>query len=213
MSETTDPRTRSRRVYDRWTRPDWLYPLVERGTVRFRRRAVERLDLERGDTVLDVGCGPGVNFGLLRAAVGREGRVVGVDLSAGMVARARRRARDRGWRNVHVVRADATGDVLRPGTADAAVSTLALSTMPDADAVVGAVRRALGPAGRMAVLDCRPHQHGPLRGWNPLLRLELVELVDWNPDSDVEASLRRGFGTVTVESWFGGAVYVTLATA
>jgi hypothetical protein len=37
-------------------------------------------------------------------------------------------------------------------------------------------------------------------------------LVDWNPDSDVEASLRRGFGTVTVESWFGGAVYVALAT-
>jgi ubiquinone/menaquinone biosynthesis C-methylase UbiE len=199
-------------VYDRWARPDWLYPLVERGTERARRRAVERLDLERGDTVLDVGCGPGVNFDVLRAAVGHEGRVVGEDLSAGMVARAWRRVREQGWENVHVVRADATGDVLRPGTADAAVSTLALSTMLDADAVVGAVRRALGPAGRLAVLDCRPHQHGPLRVWNPLLQLELVELVDWNPDSDVEASLRRGFGTVTVESWFGGAVYVALAT-
>jgi hypothetical protein len=96
--------------------------------------------------------------------------------------------------------------------ADAALSTLAPSAMPDADRVCESARRALAEDGRFAVLDCRPHRHGPLRLWNPLFRLELIELVDWNPETDVEASLRRAFGTVTVESRLGWAWYLALAT-
>ena len=54
-----------------------------------RRKAVGRLGLHGGETVLEVGCGTGRNLPLLCEAVGADGRVVGVDASGGMLERAR----------------------------------------------------------------------------------------------------------------------------
>lgn len=72
-----------------------------------RRRAVQRLKLERGGHVLDMGCGTGASFGDLRSIVGATGRVTGVELSEQMAAVARRRVEDNGWTNVEVVVGDA----------------------------------------------------------------------------------------------------------
>lgn len=81
---------RSRRRWDFWS-SHW--GLVEADTVEVRRGTIEQLGLDRGDTVLDLGCGPGVNFEPLREAVGPEGRVLAVDLSGGMLERARERVK------------------------------------------------------------------------------------------------------------------------
>jgi len=72
-----------------------------------RRRAVERLKLQPGDHVLDMGCGTGASFGELRSIVGATGQVTGVELSEAMAAVARRRVEDNGWTNVEVVVGDA----------------------------------------------------------------------------------------------------------
>lgn len=72
-----------------------------------RRRAVQRLKLQRGGHVLDMGCGTGASFGDLRSIVGATGRVTGVELSEQMAAVARRRVEDNGWTNVEVVVGDA----------------------------------------------------------------------------------------------------------
>src|SRR5919198_3360789 len=65
---------------------DWLL-CVPPG---LRKHAVDRLNLELGDCVLEVGCGSGRNFPFLREAVGPSGRLYGVDLSASMLRRARK---------------------------------------------------------------------------------------------------------------------------
>jgi ubiquinone/menaquinone biosynthesis C-methylase UbiE len=71
---------------------DWLFFVPP----YFRRRAAQRLGLNPGDRVLEIGCGTGRNLPYLREAVGPEGRIYGVDLSAGMLAKARALcARDR----------------------------------------------------------------------------------------------------------------------
>lgn len=57
-----------------------------------RHLGIPLLRLGPGDTVLDVGCGTGLNFPLLRRAVGASGVIIGVDASPSMLARARRRA-------------------------------------------------------------------------------------------------------------------------
>jgi demethylmenaquinone methyltransferase/2-methoxy-6-polyprenyl-1,4-benzoquinol methylase len=54
----------------------------------YRRRAVDALRLRPGAAVLDVGCGTGLNFPLLRDAVGARGRLVGIEQSPDMIARA-----------------------------------------------------------------------------------------------------------------------------
>lgn len=59
---------------------------------------VERLGNLDGATVLNVGCGTGNNFPLLVPRVGVTGHVIGVDYSAGMLARAERRAERAGFR-------------------------------------------------------------------------------------------------------------------
>jgi len=65
-----------------------------------RRRAVDALQLRRGDTVLDVGCGTGLSFPLLAALIGPRGRIVGLEQSPEMLLRARQRVDAAGWRNV-----------------------------------------------------------------------------------------------------------------
>jgi demethylmenaquinone methyltransferase/2-methoxy-6-polyprenyl-1,4-benzoquinol methylase len=99
---------RSERVRRRYRRNVRWYDLgVERTTARLRAEAVARLALTQGARVLDLGCGTGLSFPLLRAAVGASGAVYGVDLSPDMLEAARRRSREAGWTNVHGIEADA----------------------------------------------------------------------------------------------------------
>ncbi|MGE0310468.1 MAG: class I SAM-dependent methyltransferase [Lautropia sp.] len=72
-------------------------------TSRIRVAAVDRLALVPGDRVLDVGCGTGMSFELLRDRVGPTGRVVGVDQSPEMIALARQRVASARWREVEVI--------------------------------------------------------------------------------------------------------------
>ncbi|HEU0200084.1 MAG TPA: methyltransferase domain-containing protein [Burkholderiaceae bacterium] len=76
-----------------------------RRTMPMRREAIALLGLRPGESVLDVACGTGASLGLLRAAVGPTGRVVGVEQSTELVERARARIIDAGWTNVTVIEA------------------------------------------------------------------------------------------------------------
>lgn len=86
----------------------------------FRKEIVDALPVQRGDVVLDVGCGTGLCFQSLLAKVGPEGAVVGVDASSEMTAVARERVAHEGWDNVIVLNASAS-EVELPEPADAAL--------------------------------------------------------------------------------------------
>lgn len=68
-----------------------------------RRQAIARLALRRGDVVLDLGCGTGLSLALLRAGVGARGRIIGIEQSPEMIARARERVAQHRWRNVSLL--------------------------------------------------------------------------------------------------------------
>lgn len=100
------------------------------------------LDPKEGERVLDLGCGEGVLTEKI-AAVGAE--VTGVDASAPQVDAARARGLD-----AHVMGGEALdfGETLKPGSFDAVFSNAALHWIPNAEAVVRGVARALKPGGR-----------------------------------------------------------------
>src|ERR1700691_6656374 len=74
-----------------------LYPVPGYPQRTQRLRAVQALGLRTGGTVIDLACGTGLNFPLLQQAVGPGGRIVGVDLTDAMLARAQDRIAANGW--------------------------------------------------------------------------------------------------------------------
>jgi ubiquinone/menaquinone biosynthesis C-methylase UbiE len=103
--------------YGRWAR---LYDAIATlpGVGSWRARAVEALELDPGDTAVEMGCGTGANLPYLRERVGPEGTVVGIDFTRGMLDRARVRVERAGWENVHLVRGDATRPPVGGGIED-----------------------------------------------------------------------------------------------
>src|SRR4051794_20255490 len=72
-----------------------------------RVRAVQALGLRRGDSVIDIACGTGLNFPVIEQVIGRDGRIVGVDLTDAMLTHAQDRLETNGWSNISLVQADA----------------------------------------------------------------------------------------------------------
>lgn len=94
------------------------YDIATRHMEPVRRQAIAELRLQRGDRVLDVACGTGKSFALIQEAIGDGGELIGVEQSSQMMAHARRRVQDAGWRNVTVLEASVEDAVLE-GTFDA----------------------------------------------------------------------------------------------
>src|SRR5689334_7008047 len=95
------------------------------GLEPWRKEAVRTLGLTRGDRVVDIGCGTGLNFGSLQEAVGPEGRIIGVDLTDAMLDQARQRVTEHGWTNVELVQSDAAQYAF-PDHVDGIISVFAL---------------------------------------------------------------------------------------
>ncbi|WP_405219197.1 class I SAM-dependent methyltransferase [Agrococcus sp. Ld7] len=148
----------TRHVYGRGAR--WYDALSGEFVYRAGRIAgIELLGLREGDTVLDLGCGTGLNLPELVQRVGPTGRIVGLDRSADMLGVAERRAERHGWANVTLVHADATDfgpRDLTDGPVDAVLATYAMSVFPDPDAAWRNARSVLRPGGRACIVDMQP---------------------------------------------------------
>jgi demethylmenaquinone methyltransferase/2-methoxy-6-polyprenyl-1,4-benzoquinol methylase len=136
-----------------------------------RERAIPALRLRDGSRVLDIGCGTGLNFPLLLAAVGPRGQVVGVDRSREMLEVARRKTIHLPPGNVALVEADAEQiDYVAVGldgcgaTFDAVLFTYSLSLMSNWEAAWLRATSLVRPGGRAAIVD----MESP-RGWARLL--------------------------------------------
>lgn len=119
------------------------------GVGRWRERAADALELAPGDTVVEMGCGTGANLPYLRDRVGRDGRVVGVDLTRPLLERARERTAR--WSNVHLARGDATRPPVE--AADAVLGTFVVGMFADPATAVGRWCDLVRPGGRVAVLE------------------------------------------------------------
>ena len=130
-----------------------------------RSQAIARAALQPGDRVLDLACGTGQNFEHILEAIGPKGHLVGVDYSAGMLARARARVSKRGWDNVRLVQKDArqlgVEDLGCAEGVDGVICTLGLSVIPEWERVFDATFELLEPGGRYTIFDVHAQRWVP----------------------------------------------------
>ena len=111
LSQIQDIYCRRAPYYDGFVR---LFRLLAINVDAYRCHAVEALNISSGDTVVDIGCGTGLNFPELESAVTASGHIIGVDLTDAMLDKARLRATNAGWTNVELVQSNITDYVFPP---------------------------------------------------------------------------------------------------
>ena len=177
------------------------------GFGRYQRRLIGDLGLSAGDTVVDFCCGTGVNFEGLSAAVGPRGQVIGVDLSDGMLAKARERIQSAGLQNVSLIQTDVT-DYRLPSDTAAVLSTFGLEMAPTYDDVVRHVADDLSDGGRLGLLGLKHPEGWP--EW--LVRVGIKATASFGVSSDYEGftpwlSADEHFRRRAFDQHFIGAAY------
>jgi len=162
---------------------------------RIGGRTVARLKLPAGAKVLDVGCGTGASALAAAQAVGRDGSVIGVDLSARLLERARTKATTHGLTNVEFRLADMTALGFPDGCFDAVVSVFSIFFVPDMEGLVRELWRMVRPGGKLAVTTWGPQIFEPIYSrWLAAIKRERPDLHSafnpWDRITDVD-SVRR----------------------
>jgi arsenite methyltransferase len=103
--------------------------------------------IRSGATIVDIGCGAGMDLLLAAKAVGPAGRAIGVDMTEAMAERTRAGARSLGFEHVEVRLGDALALPVDSGTIDAVLSNGVLNLTPDKRAAFSEVFRVLRPGG------------------------------------------------------------------
>jgi demethylmenaquinone methyltransferase/2-methoxy-6-polyprenyl-1,4-benzoquinol methylase len=173
----------------------------------WRKIAISKLRLEPGNTVVDIGCGTGLNFPYLQQDVGMDGKIIGVDISSEMLVEAGNMVVDQDWKNVELVCSDAQHYVF-PQDIDAVLSTYAMILIPNGGQVIRNASEALSADARMAIFDMAWPESFPLWWRHVLFFLELYgvtdEILSRRPWEKVQNAMEEYLTDfVRIHYWFG----------
>jgi len=190
MSDILERRTRPgaamdaeavRVAYRRWA---GIYDAVFGGIfLTARRRAVALVNRLPGRDVLEVGVGTGLALPYYAA----DRRITGIDLSAEMLAQARKRVAGRGISNVAALREmDAEATDFPDASFDIAVAMFVASVVPHPRRLLREMRRVVRPGGHILFVNHFAAEHGP-RWWIEWMLAPASRALGWHPDFAIAA--------------------------
>lgn len=109
--------------------------------------------IRSGETVLDIGCGAGMDLLLAGRRVGPTGKAIGVDMTDVMVGRASASARSFGLAQVEVRKGDATALPVESASVDVVISNGVINLVPEKERAFDEIVRVLKPGGRLQLGD------------------------------------------------------------
>lgn len=190
-----------------------LFRLIGLRMKAYRSLAIKKLSLQRGNCVIELGCGTGLNFSFLMEQIGPEGRLIGIDLTPGMLDIARVRVDRSGWKNVELIQSDIAAYDFPEGV-NGVLATGLFGYIPEHDRVIKAASQALVPGGHLAILDGKQPENLPSWLFKIVLRLggpfgytpEYFNVRPWE-------SVERYFKETSFETRYGGMIYILSGTA
>jgi ubiquinone/menaquinone biosynthesis C-methylase UbiE len=190
-----------------------LYYLIGFREQKYREMAVDALRLRGGDTVVEIGCGTGLNFPFLERAVGPQGGIIGLDLTDEMLGRAWERIQANHWSNVELIRADAAGYDF-PAGLGGVISTFAITLVPEYDRVIKKASKALAAGKRCVILDLK--KPGTLPSW--LMTLAVLITKPFGVSTDLMErhpweSIEKYFGSNSNKELYFGFAYLSVGEA
>jgi demethylmenaquinone methyltransferase/2-methoxy-6-polyprenyl-1,4-benzoquinol methylase len=185
-----------------------LFRLIGLRMKAYRSLAIKKLSLQRGDFVIELGCGTGLNFPFLMGQIGPEGRLIGVDLTPGMLDIARVKVERRGWKNVELIRSDVAAYDFPEGV-NGVLATGLFGYISEYDHVIEAASQCLLPGGHISILDGKRPENLPSWLFKIILKLggpfgytpEYFNVRPWE-------SVERYFKQTSLEKKYGGMIYI-----
>ena len=159
---------------------------------------VKFASMQKGETVVDLGSGAGIDVFLSANKVGRSGKVIGIDMTDEMLERARRNARDGGYANVEFRKGDIEKRIpVDENSVDVIISNCVINLTTDKVKAFKEVHRILKDGGRLVISDLVSDRKA---------QKESVDLEKWSScidgaltKDDYVASIRKaGFQDVSV---------------
>jgi ubiquinone/menaquinone biosynthesis C-methylase UbiE len=185
--------------------PNFDVPFI----IPFRRQAIQHLELKKGDRVLDVGCGTGASFPHLVDAVGKQGEVVGVEMSPAVAEVASRRIERNRWANVKIIQGQAQ-EVKLDGSFDA-VFMFGANEIFTAEAALDNIFTYMKEDARVVVMGARVVENGWRKILNPVFRkLTSKLMLPSTPrlNSKPWELLEERMDECQVQQYAGGFIYL-----
>lgn len=141
------------KVYDFFS-PKWYYH-------KARKYAIEQLNLSEDNTVLNLPVGTGQNLAYFNKYLNNTGQIIGIDLSTGMLEKAKQKEKKNKWDNTQLLIGDArevnsdwlNHNVEINGEIDAILCDLGLSGFPDWQDIIDNMINILKPRGTIVIMD------------------------------------------------------------
>ncbi len=181
------------------------FPVLGSAEKRWRKHAIDMLDIKEGQRVVDIASGSGLILPWI-AENGPE-EIIGIDISKKMLKIAEKRGKKHGISALTLIRGDVEKLPFKSGSIDRVISTFSLTTIPDYQRAIDEMLRVLKDDGIAVILDTGK----PEKLWAKIGHALLVPVAKLfgrtHFDRDIVGYVRKRAKVIYISKFYGGMVY------